>query len=408
VVRGRVLASPGLEPIGGARVFLLDASTDDHGTALTRATTTDGDGRFSIVGPSNLASRDRLGRPSSRRVLVHAAASGFLPSAGGLDAAAGAVDLGGALIEGDAFVVEGEATTVVLSRSAVSERGRTLSGTVAAAADVRRRAVVLVRDDALAARADADGVFVLFDAPDTVVTAHGLAAGAALSSIEIEAGGEDVDGLVVRVLADSVATVAVTVTGGGEGPTTVALVPAALDGPLPPPLVPAGLSATTTSGAATFASVPPDTYVVRASLETDGLVPRPDVEVRVAVPDESAAAVELVEAIAIVAPSVSTTDDADRSAIALADPVPALTFDDPLGADRYVFVVEDATGAVVWDGVRVDATPGELAAGGRIDVAFDGPPLERGRLFRFRVESSLDGVPHSRSEDLAGVFFVAP
>ncbi|MBN2804686.1 MAG: hypothetical protein JXR91_16445 [Deltaproteobacteria bacterium] len=81
-----------------------------------------------------------------------------------------------------------------------------------------------------------------------------------------------------------------------------------------------------------------------------------------------------------------------------------LTFEwvDDSSEKRYDIVVNDAFGNEIWTQTM------EGVSGGNASIIYDGPALEDGLYYQFKVTSfsKLDGgTPLSTTEDLKGVFF---
>jgi hypothetical protein len=177
-------------------------------------------------------------------------------------------------------------------------------------------------------------------------------------------------------------------------------VPMGLRAPSPP-------DAQTVSSAFTIVGVPSGTYKALAAFENDILVRDPDTsiggttlqEVTVArgagtsTLDES---FKVTEALAVISPGAEVPEW-------VAAP-PDLVWADDSSEDGYHLWVYDAFGNLVWEVEEVPRVTGDK----EVRVAWDGPALETGMAYQFRVASYHDEdgqVFIAKSEDLRGVFF---
>src|SRR5262249_33664267 len=90
---------------------------------------------------------------------------------------------------------------------------------------------------------------------------------------------------------------------------------------------------------------------------------------------------------------------------------PMLRWADDSSEDEYTVVVYNAYGDLVWcrssmAGCAGPSLPG-VSGSNEVSVAYAGP-LDPGMYYQFRATSLKKGGPLSATEDLRGVFYVAP
>jgi hypothetical protein len=204
------------------------------------------------------------------------------------------------------------------------------------------------------------------------------------------------------------------VNAPGGSTTSVVLVPVSVfdtvleRGPVPMGLrAPSPPEAPTVSSAFSIAGVPSGTYKALAAFENDILVRDPDTSIggttlqEVTVPrgsgttslDES---FKITEALAVISPGAEVPEWTSTA--------PDLVWADDSSEDGYHLWVFDAFGTLVWEVAEVPRVTGDS----EVRVAWDGPELQTGMAYQFRVASYHDEgeqVFISKTEDLRGVFF---
>ena len=166
------------------------------------------------------------------------------------------------------------------------------------------------------------------------------------------------------------------------------------------------------SGEWTIGGVPDGSYVVLAAFENDLLVRDPDqliagttfvtLDLPQASPDVTLAdAFKVTEALAVVSPGAERPEAVTSA--------PTLEWADDSSEDHYEVVVYDAYGNLAWEDLMVPGVSGSAT----VTVDYGGP-LEPGMYYQFRATSirttggGMSMTPISATEDLLGVFFVAP
>lgn len=417
-IHGSVIDALDGTPISGALVV----AADEPGTPVTTVVETGADGRYVL--PVSVR-RDAAGEPAEAPCwTLIVAARGYFSFPGALrpalpidaEQAVPADDANGPSIIDDAATVVG-----LVSLPPASAGGVTLSGRVEGERASGTLVVAEGPPQAPMAVADADGEFVLFNAPAGSITVRGYRQGVELEPLVLVVGSEDVEGLRLSVLTDdpsAMATVEGSVmlveSGGGQA-TSVVLVPSSVyqpafeRGPVPQGLrAPEPPAAPSITNAFAIAGVPAGRYHVLAALENDGLVRDPDasisgtqvqeIEVVAGIPLELDASFKITAALEVVGPGADAPEAVDGA--------PTFAWIDDAGEDRYELVVYDARGTAVWR----DAELPRVTGGGTVQVPYGGPALASGMIHQFRVISWSDGpqgsTALSRTEDLRGVFMV--
>ncbi|MFC1592077.1 hypothetical protein ACFL43_06100 [Thermodesulfobacteriota bacterium] len=159
------------------------------------------------------------------------------------------------------------------------------------------------------------------------------------------------------------------------------------------------------TGAYSITGVPEGSYVVLAAFENDHLVRDPDPNiagtqiVRFTMPDGDSYtrdidAFKITGALNIVSPGAGDTPEA-LSALT------EVVFEDDSSEDQYDIVLFSMYGDTLW----VKTIAGQ-SGGTQVSVAYDGPALESGIYYQWKVTSSRKGGPIATSEDLKGIFYI--
>ena len=401
-------------PLPGARVL----AADDAGSVVTQVAVTDAAGRYRLAVP---VVRDAMGVPVAGTFTLRVSAQDYLPFPSGfrpalpIDAtdAAAVVDVG--------YVAENGSTSVVLIGVPDDQVGLpSIQGVVGGTAP----AGTLVVAECSAppcpfGYADADGSYVIYGVADGSYSVRGYRADSALVGMDVTVEGVALAGVDLAASTDALATISgqvqiVNAPGGSR--TSVVLIPAStfqqitdtfVRGEVAPGLrAPEPGAAPSISGGYTIPGVPPGRYAVLAAFENDLLVRDPDpgiagtqiVFVDVAGADLTVSeSFKVTEALRVIEPG------ADRPTEVASDATVTLAWDDDSGEQSYDVRVYDVFGTEVWQ-----STEPAFMGSGHPSVTYGGP-LEPGMYYQWRVEAR-DGSddPQAVSEDLLGVFYVAP
>ncbi len=267
--------------------------------------------------------------------------------------------------------------------------------------------------------ADRSGEFTIFNVPPGAVTVSGYRSGIEVTpaSVDVAAGTTHEVELTVAASGDALASVsgsASIVNAPGGSQTSVVLVPSSVfNEPLERGPVPFGLRApdpgiaVNVNGAFTISQVPAGTYKVLAAFENDDLVRDPDISIAgtqiqeitvtsgqtVEVPENF----KVTEALAVVRPGAEEPEGVSGT--------PTFEFADDSSEDRYIVVVYDALGDLIWEKTDVPGVSGSDT----VEVEYGGPALISGMWYQFWATSVRDKQGDetriSRTEDLRGVFY---
>jgi hypothetical protein len=295
--------------------------------------------------------------------------------------------------------------------------GVTVSGHVGEEGDEYGGVLVVAEGGTIpapSAIADASGNYTLFNVPTGSTTIRGYRVNLELEPEAVDVGSEDltVDLTVRSAEHDDLARVTGSVNivnAAGGSLTSVVLVPVSVyietleRGP-----VPAGLRAPTPPDAPSISSafeisgVPSGTYKVLAAFENDLLVRDPDesiggTSIQEITVDFGAnlavdASFKVTQALAVESPGADAPEYVSSA--------PTFVWEDDSSEDGYELVVYDALGELVWEDLEIPNVTGNKT----VERAYDGPALQDGMYYQFRVTSVKDGTYISRTEDLRGVF----
>jgi hypothetical protein len=195
--------------------------------------------------------------------------------------------------------------------------------------------------------------------------------------------------------ARGTATVRGTVTGGG-GAHVALFVASTYDPATGKGVLPAGFDvASGADGGFSIAGVPEGRYLVLASPGLDGLTPAaapPIIDVAAGV-DYQVPEIRLRSAVTLVGPGASGPE--------LVSAAPTLAWHDRPEDDGYRITVVTSVGTTIWqDQIARQTSDPTVPYGGT---------LTAGTFYRFRVDAlDLTGQVSATSEDLSGIFYVAP
>ncbi|MFW5924771.1 MAG: carboxypeptidase-like regulatory domain-containing protein [Myxococcota bacterium] len=430
VVSGLVFDVTNDDGVEGANVVAVDA----NGAARSGVETTGTNGNYELP---ILVARDEEGNPASTQVTLRVGAQGYQPFPKAPRTAL-PVNLDSATLDedNDQWVVQNAATDVGLvplegdvgdlgSISGVVELGGTVDGGVASVSGIL--VVAEVDGETITSVADEDGNFVLFNVPpgEVTVTAYGAGVNVEPQTITLEAG-EDVTGITLTASTDGLSTVSGKLefadASCGDVTSVILVVestleelvpgnPAFVRGEAPPGLRVGDVMEDPETQEAGFSipNVPPGRYAVLAAFENDCLVRDPDegiantevvvIEVPGDGSDVDAGSFKVTGAIEIFEPGATELEVID-------DPEPTFTWARDPSTESYELRVFDAHGNLVFENLAVPDPMG----GETVSYTYDGPELEEGMIYQFRVLSVAlaSGDYRSGTEDLLGVFQYDP
>ena len=411
-IHGLVIDIATDEPIGDARVQAVDV----NGAAVGTSATTDSDGTYTITVPV-LRDADDAPIDGTFTLRVQAAAYQEFPTpirpALPLDAATATAneteDEGG-------WVIDNPLTTVKLI--SLPNDGSDL-GSITGAVLAEPAAGVLViaegSSGAFTGFSDSEGQYVVFNVPAGDYSVRGFAAGLQVNDAPAVMGvGESLTGIDLTASDAPLSTISGSVQivnpSGGKATSIVLAVESTFAEASGRGAVPPGLRVGDIQGAFTIENIPDGQYVVLAAFENDGLVRDPDQNiggteiVRITTPDPEAGNVitlaegfKVTGALAVITPGADGPEQIESL-------TPSLEWEDDSSEDGYEIVVRDAFGNEVWSDEI-----GPQSGTATVTLPYNGPPLEPGMFYQFRVTSFREGTGGrtaiSTTEDLKGVFF---
>ncbi len=420
-IRGLVIDAMTEAPIADALV----AALDETGTPVGDSTRSDANGHYVL---QVHARRDPSGELASAiKWTMFSAAVDYAPFPGGIRPAI-PVDATGAIeetVEEDddehtIHVIENITTTIALLHLPESG-GFTVAGTVGG--EEPGGTLVVAEGGEGVGRysiADASGHYVIFNVPTGAASIRGYRVGLELEPTSATVADADLEAVDLEVVAEGVDELT-TLSGSvnivnapGGSATSVVLVPVSVfdtvleRGPVPMGLrAPSPPEAPTVSSAFSILGVPSGTYKALAAFENDGLVRDPDTSIggtnlqEVTVPRGAGTTAvpegfKVTGALTVISPGADAPEWTDAA--------PDLVWADDSSEDGYHLWVYDAFGNLVWEVPEVPRVTGNS----EVRVAWDGPALETGMAYQFRVASYHDEgeqVFIAKSEDLRGVFF---
>ncbi len=421
-IEGRIFDLVSEAGIEGARVVALDP----NGLARTDVTLSTTDGAYAL--PISLP-RNAEAEPLAESVTLRVSAAGYEPfpkapraaipldlGTATFDEEAGAwivrsatTDVGLLPLEGDTAGLGSISGSVELSAEAAAGESAPSLGGILVIADVGGEATST-------AVTDSQGAFVLFNVPAGEVAVQAYAAGVNIApeTVSVTANSET-SGVILTGVVDGLATV----TGSIEyadaacgSMTSVILVPESTFEQLVPGSptfvrgeAPPGLRAGEVGTSFSIEDVPPGRYAVLAAFENDCLVRDPDtgiagtdiVLIDVAGADVDAGSFKVTGALDVESPGATGLEVVDTA-------TPTFVWAKDPSVEAYELRVIDAFGNIVFENLSVPDPRG----GETVSYVYDGPALEDGMIYQFRVVSLalVTRTPRSTTEDLLGLFQV--
>jgi hypothetical protein len=418
-IEGIVMDSADLEPIESAHVMAMDKT----GASASNVAVTDVLGAYSLRVP---VTRDGSGIPVEGMFTLRASAQDYEKFPHGIRPSL-PIDgtLGASFDRG--WVVQNPSTDIalILLPSDMQGLGSVSGQVVVDASSIVTPAgvlIVLEEESALSAPmgfSDLDGYFTVFNVPQGEWLTKGYKAFLQLVPVDLSLGnGDSAEDVRLVQSATELGTVSgsINIVNPGDGDfTTVVLVPTSTfsdtfgKGEVPtglrsPP--PPGLP--DVSGSFTIEGVPDGEYVVLAAFENDFLVRDPDPNIAgtetvyITVPLDESYDITIDEsfkvtgALGIMYPGAQGPESVE-------EPL-TFIFEDDSSEENYLVIVFNAFGEEVWRNENVPSPGG----GEDVEVLYEGPALVSGMYYQFRAWSMKDNAPISTTEDLLGVFFIAP
>ncbi|HEU5055677.1 MAG TPA: carboxypeptidase-like regulatory domain-containing protein [Kofleriaceae bacterium] len=414
LVRGGVFDLSNGGAVESARIVGLDPNS----SPVSSVAISDVDGQYELAIPTT---RTADGTPIGYDITLRADASGYQTFPGGVRQAL-PVDTTVAVRDGDdgPWVVESALTDIGLLALPADAGTAFIHGTVEVPEDRIGTLVVAEGSDGTgySAVADRDGDYAIFNLPADDYLVKGYARYVNYDPVEVSLGdgGEDLDvDLSINDTAASTLTGSVQFANPGDGQETsiILVVASTFDPVLQRGQTPPGLRAPDPGIAPnvinsfSIEGVPQGDYYILAAFENDFFVRDPDPCIAgtdlVAAEVGGAATVDMEESFKITGSLDLYGPGADG-----AEPVsgnPTFEWVDDSSEEAYDVLVVDSFGEVVWE-TRIDGV-----SGGDVSLAYDGPALEPGMYYQWRVTSvrRVGEDPEckiSTTEDLRGVFYL--
>lgn len=406
-LEGRVYDLATTSGIEGASVV----ATDENGAPAGPAVTSTTDGKYTLRIPSTRT--DDKGAYTARKVLLRSQAKNYVPfpSGGRISLP---VDTGAATreAEGKPYILKNAQTDVGLSPvAAASQNLPTVSGTVEMSAE--QKSVMLVLEPGGATTlAASDGKFAFFNVAAGTFKLSAYSRGVNYTPLDVTVASSEVKDLEVKKSATSTASLSGSVqlvAGANNAGTSVVLVvestfiEALGRGEVPPGLRAPESGPPTVTGQWTISGIPDGRYVVLAAFENDGNVRDPDPLIsgtqiqRITVSGGAltpsvSPAFKVTAAVAVVSPGKDGVEDVGAT--------PTFTWAVHSNADAYELKVFDGLGNVIWTS--------QLGSKDTVTATYAGPALTPGQFYQWRVTAIRRGAPTSHTEELRGLFRVAP
>lgn len=403
VVRGQVFDLLDDSAVAGARIVALDI----NGAAVSSVAISDSAGSYELPIPST---RLEDGTPVPLELTLRADAAGYLTFPSGLRQSL-PIDTGAAVVDNEKHVVQSALTDIALLELPAGAGTGEIYGSVELPAERVGVLVVATGVDGVgySGVVNLSGEYRIHNLPPGSYTVTGYGRGVNYQSAQIDLAEAEAK---VDLVLDSAAPG--TVTGSielanapGDAVTTVILaVESTFDdfwgrGQTVPGLrAPEPGEAANVSSAYTIENVPAGRYVVLAAFENDGLVRDPDLSIGGTVTlhievlpgmTTEVDGFKVTEALQIFGPGADAPEPVTGN--------PTFSWKDDASEDQYLVEVFNAFGELIWDTTINGVTGADPV------VEYAGDPLIPGMYYQFRVTSSKDGVPISRTEDLKGVFY---
>ncbi len=156
------------------------------------------------------------------------------------------------------------------------------------------------------------------------------------------------------------------------------------------------------TGSFSITGIPEGRYVVLAAYENDGLVRDPDpniagtqivhFEISATETTKQLESFKVTEALAVVKPGATGPEEVSG--------IPIFEWADDSSEDAYTFKLYNTYGDLVWE----KDLPGESGSE-TVTLTYEGPALQSGMYYQWKVTSIRKGGPISTTEDLLGIFF---
>lgn len=412
VLKGKVFNLATSAAIEGARVVALDA----NGSVASNVAVTNAEGNYEL-GVS--VTRDAEGNPASgQSVTLRADAAGFQTFPGGvrqalpIDATAA---VKASVISTKTYVLQTALTDIGLIALEAGSPTASIYG-VAEMPDAAKGTLVVAELSATqgyTAIADIEGNYKIFNLPAGTYTVKGYTQGSNYTPATAALADAESKEVNLSLNSDGTATlngsVQIVNAPGGSATSIILVVESTFNnslarGEMPPGLrAPAPGTAPNISGAFTIGGIPAGTYVILAAFENDILVRDPDTCIsgtdilhRTFAAGETVDLSEgfkITEALEILSPGASGPE-------AITTLTPTFSWVDDSSEDQYDITLLDTFGNVVWTKTIAGVS------GSNPSVVYDGPALETGMYYQFKVVSSKSGCELSQTEDLKGVFYI--
>ncbi len=400
--------------VEGARVVAMDA----NGSVASNVAVTDAEGNYELA-VSVL--RDTDGNPASgESVTLRADAQSYQTFPGGVRQAlpvdvTGATETDVTLSKADAFLLDTTLTDIGLIALEAGAPTASIYGTVEMPDTVKGTLVVaeFSSTKGYTAIADLEGNYRIFNLPAGNYTVQGYTQGSNYNAATAPlADGEELEknlSLSDEGTATLSGSVQIVNAPGGSATSVILVVESTFNealtrGEMPPGLrAPDPGTAPDITGAFTIEGIPAGIYVILAAFENDILVRDPDTCISgTDIIHQAFAAGQTVdlnegfkitEALEVLSPGAGEPE-------AISTATPTFSWVDDSSEDQYDITLLDTFGNEVW----AKAIAG--SSGADPSVVYDGPALETGMYYQFKVVSSKGGCELSQTEDLKGVFYI--
>jgi hypothetical protein len=400
--------------VEGARVVAMDA----NGSVASNVAVTDAEGNYQLA-VSVL--RDTDGNPASgESVTLRADAQSYQTFPGGVRQAlpvdvTGATEADVTLSKADALLLDTSLTDIGLIALEAGAPTASIYGTVEMPDTVRGTLVVaeFSQTKGYSAIADLEGNCRIFNLPAGNYTVQGYTQGSNYGPATAPlADGEELEKNLslsddeTAILSGSVQIVNAP---GGSATSVILVVESTFNealtrGEMPPGLrAPDPGTAPDITGAFTIEGIPAGTYVILAAFENDILVRDPDTCISgtdiihqifaAGQTVDLSEGFKITEALEVLSPGAGEPE-------AVSTATPTFSWVDDSSEDQYDITLLDTFGNEVW------AKTIAGSSGADPSVVYDGPALETGMYYQFKVVSSKSGCELSQTEDLKGVFYI--
>ncbi len=261
---------------------------------------------------------------------------------------------------------------------------------------------------------DLKGKFVLLNVANGNYKVAAYKAGLSFTSVDSVVNNANVENVILTKNENQLGTISGSVNivnAPGGSVTSIVLIPEAIfdstfiKGEIAPGLrAPDSTIEPNISGAYSITNIPEGKYVVLAAFENDGLVRDPDTSiagtqiVHFTIPNNNSYTISLdnfkiTEALEIVSPGANGIEEVTAN--------PVFAWKDDSSEDEYHFELYNVYGDIV----HTKTLP--KSGGDDITYTYDGPVLENGMFYQFKVVSWKDkdgGTNISVTEDLKGIF----